>query len=728
MTINTLRHALLMAIGVTGLSHTAWANTNDDTGLIEEILVTGGVDTIRTLGGSAQMLGKYELEQLDSTDLNQVIGQLPGVYLRQEDGFGLRPNIGLRGATSERSQKVTLMEDGVLIAPSPYSAPAAYYLPNVNRMSAVEVVKGPAAVRHGPHTVGGAINFATRPIGWESETLADVSLGSWDYRKYRLLHEDHTDSVGYWVDALRYSSTGFKDLDGGGDTGFVRNDVNAKVQWRLDGAFDQLLTLKLGFADEESDETYLGLTDADFADDPYRRYAASQNDQFESEHRQIHLEHSIELSDSGSLNTKLYWNEFDRSWNKLDGFASGVSVSDVLASPEDRFTRELQIIRGERDSVAGRAEDTLDLTNNDRQYGSYGLQTVYTGWSDVGETEHQWMVGVRYHHDYVERNHRQAGYLMQNGVLVNDGVDYGSKTINEASTDAIALFVEDDIQWHNWTVTVGSRYERIEGDVTDKQTGDTNRKSQSILIPGLGVYWQATDRVGLLAGINKGFSPAAPSAGSDVDPEESVNVEYGGRYQDDVMYLEAIGFYSDYDNLLGRCRVSDPGCTTGEEFNGGHVKVAGLEVSGNLEWAVTDTLSIPVNASYTYTESAFQSSFSSTFSQWGEIDKGDALPYLPEHIAYLSAGLKSWEWDTQLSANYQSAMRDVAGSGSVESGVHTDAYTTLDASAGWDVDEALRLQLNVDNLTDRVAVVSRRPFGARPNKPRTLRVRAVYRF
>ncbi|MFL0808084.1 MAG: TonB-dependent receptor [Oceanobacter sp.] len=726
MKTNTLRQALLLAAGV-AVTANGWAH-GDDHGLVEEILVTGGVENIRTLGGSAQMLGKYELEQLDSTDLNQIIGQLPGVYLRQEDGFGLRPNIGLRGATSERSQKVTLMEDGVLIAPAPYTAPAAYYLPNINRMSAVEVVKGPSAVRHGPHTVGGAINFATRPVSWEPETLADISLGSWDYRKYRLLHEGHTESVGYWIDALHYSSTGFKDLDGGGDTGFVRNDLNAKVQWRLEGEYDQLLTLKLGFADEDSDETYLGLMQEDFSDDPYRRYAASQNDQFESEHRQIHLEHSIELSDETSLNTKLYWNEFDRAWNKFDGFQAGLSASDVLANPE-RFSREYGILTGQRDSVTGEARDTLDLTNNDRQYGSYGIQTAYSGWLQVGEVEHQWLVGLRYHHDWVERNHREAGYLMQNGKLVNDGIAYGSKAINEASTDAVAVFVEDAMQWQDWTVTVGARYESIEGEFKNlKDGGESSSKSQSILIPGMGVYWQMTDEIGLLAGVNKGFSPAAPSAGSDVDPEESLNVEYGVRYQDEILYADAIGFYSDYDNLLGRCRVSDPGCTAGEEFNGGSVKVAGLEVSGNLEMDITSAITLPVNLSYTYTESAFQGDFNSSFSQWGNVQKGYELPYLPKHIAYISAGLKSWEWDAQLAANYQSAMRDVAGSGSVESGVHTDAYTTLDASAGWEVDDALRLQLNVDNLTDRKAVVSRRPFGARPNKPRTVRLRAVYRF
>ena len=56
------------------------------------------------------------------------------------------------------------MEDGILLTPAPYSAPAAYYFPLMSRISGVEVFKGPAAIRYGPNTIGGAINLQTRKI------------------------------------------------------------------------------------------------------------------------------------------------------------------------------------------------------------------------------------------------------------------------------------------------------------------------------------------------------------------------------------------------------------------------------------------------------------------------------------------------------------------------------------------------------------------------------------
>jgi len=96
---------------------------------LEEITIIGTQASVRNIAGTGAIIESAQIRDELATDVNQLLKTIPGTYIREEDGYGLRPNIGIRGATSERSAKITLMEDGILIAPAPYAAPAAYYFP-----------------------------------------------------------------------------------------------------------------------------------------------------------------------------------------------------------------------------------------------------------------------------------------------------------------------------------------------------------------------------------------------------------------------------------------------------------------------------------------------------------------------------------------------------------------------------------------------------------------------
>ena len=66
----------------------------------------------------------------------------------------------------------------------------------------------------------------------------------------------------------------------------------------------QAITLKIGYADEDANETYLGLTNADFEVDPDTRYPASALDNFVSKHHQFHLNYGVQFDPSFQLNVK----------------------------------------------------------------------------------------------------------------------------------------------------------------------------------------------------------------------------------------------------------------------------------------------------------------------------------------------------------------------------------------------------------------------------------------
>lgn len=696
--------------------------------LQEVIQIFGDKNALKTATGSGFVVDETKLEQFEFDDIHRVLQGVPGVYIREEDGYGLRPNIGLRGATSERSSKIALMEDGVLIAPAPYSAPAAYYFPNVSRMTQVEVFKGPSAISYGPNTVGGAINMLSRPVSNDGGEL-DVALGQQQYGKAHGHYTKHIGDLGVMIEGLHLRADGFKSLPNDDNTGFSKNEVLAKVNYALsDAPYNQQLQLKVGYSDEVSYETYLGLTDEDFAADPYQRYAASQNDKFDWEHLQLQADHYIELSPSLTLLTQVYRKDFNRDWDRLDSFESNRSISSILASPDVGLnSRFLSVLKGEEDSFSDFGE-TLVFTLNDRTFYSQGIQSKLSWDTQVSGADVTTDFGLRVHQDQVERLHRARYFDMLSGELVLAGRTDEVLLNNKENTTAIAAYVNSKVQYGDLHTSIGMRIESIDGESNDLVTDSTLDNSDTVFLPGIGMFYQVSPELGILAGVNKGFVPNSPGEASDIKPEESWNYEFGLRAKLSQWQLEAIGFYNDYSNLKANCTLSS-GCTgeLGTEFNGGEVEIYGAELSAQGEFALGDFV-VPVSAAYTYTQSEFQTSFDSSFSQWGNIVVGDALPYLPENQFNLQVGLAGDNWQVDIAYKYIDEMSEAAGTGTDLDGLTTSSLSQFDFAAWYQINSALRIYSKLDNLTDEVQIVSRRPFGARPNKPRQFVLGAKYAF
>jgi len=703
---------------------------------LQQVYITGGQDEINTLPGSATLIDQMSLEQFEYTDIHRVLNEVPGINIQEEDGYGLRPNIGMRGSTAERSKKITTMEDGVLSGPAPYSAPAAYYFPNVSRMSAVEVFKGPSAIQYGPATVAGALNLVSRGIPFAAQGEVDAQLGSFDYRRLNAYYGEQQGNFGYLVEALNVSTTGFKDLDNGGDTGFERNDFNFKSSYDLNGQYRQHLTLKLGYADEKSDETYVGLSKSDFDADPFRRYAASSLDNMEWEHSQFQLTHVFEPTLSSQVTTDVYRNEFSRDWFKLNSFADGTSIDDVVKDPS--HITKYKILTGESSTTPGDDGETLLIGNNGRDFVSQGIQTKLNMDAFAFGLSHELEVGVRLHMDEIERNHTEQKYDMtDNGLKVSDGstLDVAKKNTGEAT--ALAVYVKDDIKIDKSTVSLGLRAETI--DTTLHTTMENNvvvdkkvETTESILVPGAGIFTQLSDNFGVLAGVHKGYVASAPGQDSEIDPEESINYELGFRLSG-VHNVEIIAYLNDYANLKESCSFSN-GCDTATqdtEFNGGEVLVYGLEGNWKTEYTV-QSYKLPLNVTYTYTKTEFENSFedaSGVFKEAGQmVEVGDELAYVPVHRLNVKTGVHSEKWQLNLSALYQGEMRDKAGQGTIADADKIDAYLVLDLALNYKVRPELAVYGTVDNLLGNEYVVAAQPMGYRPGKPRTVQLGVKYSF
>lgn len=682
----------------------------------EEVSVTG--TRLVETGGSAHAIRDKQLRRFAYDDPHQVLLTVPGVYVRPEDGFGLRPNIGIRGTSSDRSKKVTLMEDGVLLGPAPYSAPAAYYFPLIDRMRTVRVVKGPGSIVYGPQTVGGAIDLVTREIPSGRKGTYDLALGQYWFNKQHLTYGASDETFGFLVEGMRLANTGFKELDGGGNTGFVRNEWMAKASWVPDPRADiqNEIQLKLGYSDERSNETYLGLTDRDFRATPDRRYVASKLDQMKWHRTAIALTHRARFSPRLELVTTAYRHDLTRAWRKVNKFR-GTDLFDVLTNDTPRNEVFRSVLRGEAD--ASSAAETLLIGPNDRTFVSQGVQTQVRATARTGPIVHRVTYGVRAHYDEIVRKHTQDGFVMTAGELVPEGTPTETTANNKASTHALALYATDAMTWGPVTLTPGVRIEAIHAAYRDDLSGVRDGATYRVVIPGASAFWALRRDLGLLAGVHKGFSPVPPEQARFSKPEESVNYEGGLRWARKWARAEAIGFYNDYSNITNLCTFSNGcvGANVDRQTAGGSARIAGAEVYAEAEAPIARGWLLPFRASYTYTYTEFLTTFQSADPVFGNVRAGDEIPYVPPHQAAGSVGLEHGAWGVNVGATYVDAMRERAGQGTPAPGTLTDAYFLLDAGARYRLSRFLELYVNGRNLTNERYIASRRPYGARPGAP-----------
>jgi len=679
--------------------------------------------------GARAEIGKEQLERAEYDDLHKVLGGTAGVYIRDEDGYGLRPNIGMRGAAADRSAKITLMEDGVLSGPAPYSAPAAYYVPLVTRMSRIEVTKGPSSIQFGPATVGGAIDMISEPFPAKRSAYVDIAGGSDRYGKLHLRAAERQRTWGVMAEYVRLQTEGFKQLDGGGDTGFDKDEVSltARITSEPTATDYHTLQLQARYGHETSNETYTGLTDADFAATPQRRYAASQLDQMNWDHVTLRADHQLDLGLHSRVITTAYRHWFHRAWGKVDGFVGMRDFYGLIANPNaGASSLYYAILTGQTDSTS--PEEQLIRGTNDRRFVSQGIQTRFATERTTGPLTHHVDAGVRIHFDRADRRRFEDGYDMVGGTLVRSDRLRDTVLDSRAETIALATFVEDKIHYKRVELTVGARLELIDYRFADWLTMGQREGDYGVVIPGGGVEYHVTDQASVLAGVHRGFAPVAPSAAADVRPESSVNYEAGARWRDDRISADLIGFFSDYGNLKGTCTLSS-GCMEtmeGEEYNGGQVRVWGAEAQIGGAWPLAAKLAVPFGVAYTLTQSAFQHSFSSTF--WGDVEQGDELPYLPEHQLAVSAGIKHARVEGDATVRYRSESRDVAGQGPIDEKFLAEALLTIDLAAHVHIAPWAELYATCSNLLDEQVIISRRPYGARPNPPRMIAVGYKARF
>ena len=578
-------------------------------------------DTAR-LPGTATVLDQQLLEQHRYQNIQQTLRLAPGVNAIDEDGYGMRLNVGLRGGRSVRSLKTLILEDGIPLAPNPYNDPGLYMGPAYSRYAGVEIVKGSGQIQYGPHTVGGLVNFKSRPPSFTGGTRADIQLDS--FNGYRGLVQSDiplSDDVTLAVDVYALDSNGFRTFDH-----VTQTEIAPKLVWRI--AETQMLELRMSHTSEKSNLTYQGQARDDFAKDAYDRYDFTSQDRFDGERTAVALRHRFDFENAGSLLSTAYVQITDRVWDRA----------------EHAFSAAQNTYVGTTQTTAGVVRDA---SARDRSYYHGGVETRWNKELSVAERPVEVDAGLRVHTEgqtNALRDHQVAVAPASTGAYLTRQVDERD-TIASAYWTQVAFGVGGGL-----TLIPGARLETMR--ITSQRT-ITNYADVSVpkgtsttteVLPGFGMTYDLTKPVQLYGGVHRGFSPpsysqAINSNGVDqeLDSELSWNYELGSRINlGDMAYLDVAGFYVDYENIIAQ------GIAGGPQINGGEATHYGSEVliEADLAAGGTDTLKVPYRIAGTWVNAEYDSDVFSGATLVAR--EGNDLEYAPELSLSSSLGISGF--------------------------------------------------------------------------------------
>lgn len=576
-------------------------------------------EAVQRIPGTVEIIDASLLETSRVFNFNEALRKVAGLNLREEEGFGLRPNIGIRGLNPTRSTKVLLLEDGIPLAYSVYGDNASYYHPPVERFSAIEVLKGSGQIVHGPMTVGGVINYITpQPPSKPSGTLT-LTSGNRDYFNGHIGYGGTWGNTGFLVDYMRKQGEGSRV-----NTRHGINDLNLKLLTALNS--NNVLTLKANYYGERSRVTYSGLTQAEYEQDP--RQNPFRNDSFTINRFGASAVHTVLLTEAFVMNTTGYFAAFFRDWWRQS--------SNSLQRPNDAADP----------NCGGMANLNTTCGNEGR------LRRYYTAGIDPRFRLAYNLFGIKNEADFGFRGHFEVQDCRQlNGNTPNARTGIAVED-NERRNQAYSAFLQNRFILGALTITPGLRVEKIYYERTNRLAnngaGVKGNTQLTQLVPGLGLSYSFGEKVTIFGGVHRGFAPPRTEdvinnlTGGviDLDPETSWNYELGLRSSfTQGLNLDLCYFRMDFSNQIVPASVA--GGLGATLTNGGKTLHQGIEINARADTGTMfdSSHNFYTKVSYTYLQDAkFVGIRFSNIPGFSTVSvTGNRLPYAPEHL--LTAGI-----------------------------------------------------------------------------------------
>jgi Fe(3+) dicitrate transport protein len=662
--------------------------------------IIGNPDILPHIPGAVNVITARDLASSSVFTLNEAVRKIAGINARDEEGFGLRPNIGIRGLNPTRSSKVLLLEDGLPLAYAPYGDNASYYHPPVERFEDIEVLKGSGQILYGPVTVGGVINYITpAPPQKKSGSVALIG-GTRDYLNGHIRYGGTWGRTGLLVDYMRKQGRGARQ-----NTRSGLNDFTLKSVTNLTSR--QILTLKLNYYGENSNLTYSGLTDAEYRTDP--RQNPFRNDYFYGNRWGGAAGHSIVINTDTILTTTFYANSFSRDWWRQS--------SNSRQRPNDAS-----------DPVCGGMESLNTTCGNEgrlRVYFTSGLESRLHANHSLFGLRSEVESGVRFHFEIQDRKQKNGAFpTSRNGTLVED---------NERRNHAYSAFIQNRLIAGKWAIVPGFRIEKINFKRTNRLNGAKGNTDLTQLLPGLGVTYSLSPHTTLFAGVHRGFAPprtedVISNTGGvvELDPELSWNYEVGIRtIPTEGFRLEGTFFVMDYENQIVPASLA--GGVGATLTNAGETLHQGFELAARIDTGLLfgwrHNLYARIASTYIPVSKFVGQRFSNVAGFSHVSVSGNRLPYAPEHINTVGLGyvhplgLELFLEAAQVGGQYSDDLNTIDGSADGQRG-RIPGQLTWNATASYRLETiGATLFVSIKNAMDRTQIVDR-SRGLLPNSPR----------
>lgn len=627
------------------------------------VTASGFEQKLTNAAASISVISSEDLSEKKYNDLAEALSDVEGVDVRSGTGKTGGLDISIRGMSSDYT---LILIDGVRqngssdVTPNGFSTMNTSFMPPINAIERIEVIRGPMSTLYGSDAIGGVVNIITKKVANEwtsSATLEHTFQEDTDY--------GDSSKVSF------YSSGAL---------------VDDKVGLALRGSI-----LRRGASEVESSNTGTELSKKGPNPVKMNNYNLGGKVTWV-----LHEQHSL------WLDAEVARQKYDNDEGQLGTLGSGNrgGYEDTLRYQRNKFT-----LGSDNQFDFGTWNTSLSYSQTETKGRLITLNSVPSTSNDVGKRRelkntnivldttllaplgdsHLMTVGGQY-----------WNAEMKDGIVLANG---GKKF----ERDIWALFAEDE--WRllePLAFTYGARYEHHEafgGHVSPRGYLVWEADNNWTLKGGVSTGYKAPTLGQLHNGISgvTGQGTITTIGNPNLKPEKSVNTELGIYYQNETGFkANATVFHNRFKNKI---TSEDIDSTTSTYKNVGKAVTKGVELASTIPvWQKIVTLDL----NYTYTRSEQKD---------GE-SKGASLTNTPKHMANARLNWRINEkWNTWLKAEYRSKMArftDTYANLSAANKVVYDnlggyfkSYTVLNWGGSYKVSNDVTLYGAINNLFDK---------------------------